>query len=244
MKDYRNRSRERDYRDRRDTSRDYDRRRRDVSTDSKRNSRRRDSTDRGPRKDLSKDKIEVSYVSDMQHSQATHYIWLTWLQSPKTTMSSVQNDEEKKAERLAKLEAWKQKQKQAAEKQRDIQTAGGTRSLLDEIDRKAAGSPLVPSPSTPDPINGDASPTPYAGKFDPKAIVKKATIGSTGVTKLGTDIALPEISKASGPLNSTHTGLKANKSTALATPISGKSMKPIVVVVSLIYLQLPHRQYH
>ena len=242
VKDYRNRSRDRDYRDRRDTSRDYDRRRRDVSTDSRRNGRRRDSKDRGSRKDPAKDKVEVGNILHMQDSPLTHYTWLTLSQSPKTTESSGQNDEEKKAERLAKLEAWKQKQKLAAEKQKDIQTAGGTRSLLDEIDRKAAGSPLVPSPSTPDPVNGDTSPTPYAGKFDPKAIVKKATTGSTGVTKLGTDIALPEISKASGPLNSTHTGLKANKSTASAMPISCKLLNPLVLVLSLTNLQLPHRQ--
>ena len=174
----------------------------------------------------------------------TSYIWLTLLQSPKTSSASGQNDEEKKAERLAKLEAWKQKQKQAAEKNKDIQTAGGTRSLLDEIDRKAAGSPIVPSLSTPDTTHGDASLAPYAGKFDPKAIVKKATSGSTGVTKLGTDIALPEISKASGPLNSTHTGLKANKSTALAKPTPCKSLSPPSFLVSLTYLQLPHRQCH
>ena len=109
-------------------------------------------------------------------------------------------------------------------KLKELQGAGSTRSLLDEIDKKAASSPAISSPAIASPAavsprspatpNGDASPVPYAGKFDPKAIAKKAANSSTGVTKLGTDIALPEIAKASATLNSAHTGLKANKSTA------------------------------
>lgn len=75
---------------------------------------------------------------------------------------------------------------------------------------------MLASPPPPDTANDDSAPAPYAGKFDPKAIAKKSTSGSTGVTKLGTDIALPEISKASATSNSAHTALKANKSTALA----------------------------
>lgn len=78
----------------------------------------------------------------------------------------------------------------------------------------AMASSAAVSPRSPATPNGDASPVPYAGKFDPKAIAKKAANSSTGVTKLGTDIALPEIAKASATLNSAHTGLKANKSTA------------------------------
>ena len=68
----------------------------------------------------------------------------------------------------------------------------------------------------------NALPTPYAGKFDPKAIVKKASSASTGITKLGTDIALPDISKTSATLNSTHSGLKANNAVASATTLRSK----------------------
>lgn len=226
MKDYRNRSRDRDYRDRRDTSRDYDRRRRDGSTDSRRTGRRRDSRDRVSTRDTGKDKVDVrsSFLESGRLSGGT--VQLTCYQSPKPSAPATQKDEEKKAERLAKLEAWKQKQKLAAEKQNGVPTAGGTRSLLEEIDRKAAASPIIASPSTPETSNEVTSPVPYAGKFDPKAIAKKATSGSTGMTKLGTDIALPEPTKSSGPLNSTHTGLKANKSAALAKPISRTSQHP------------------
>ncbi|KAL8986863.1 MAG: hypothetical protein Q9177_003878 [Variospora cf. flavescens] len=142
----------------------------------------------------------------------------------------VQTEEEKKAERRAKMDAWKQKQ--AAErirKQEELEAAGGTRSLLDEMDKKANASPVaaaspvidVAAESTTE-LDGEASPKPYAGKFDPKAIVKKATLGSTGVSKLGTDIALPEVAKASATLNSASTGPKANQSIASAKSSSGK----------------------
>ncbi|MCJ1380490.1 pre-mRNA processing RNA-helicase [Xylographa soralifera] len=197
----------------RDTSREYDRRRRDGSTDSKRNGRRRYSREKVMSVDKGRGKIETI----------------------KTAGPAGHSEEEKKAERLAKLEAWKQKQKLAAEKQKELQGASGAPSILDEIDRKAAVSPTISSPTaasslaaasplTPDDIpTGAASPTPYAGKFDPKAIARKAANSSTGVTKLGTDIALPELAKASGPSNSAHIALKANKSLALAKPTSSNT---------------------
>nr|KMM71536.1 pre-mRNA-processing ATP-dependent RNA helicase prp5 [Coccidioides posadasii RMSCC 3488] len=49
-----------------------------------------------------------------------------------------QTDEEKKAERLAKLEAWKQKQAAEKErKQKELAAAGGARSILAEIDKRS-----------------------------------------------------------------------------------------------------------
>ncbi|KAL8733735.1 MAG: hypothetical protein Q9166_001928 [cf. Caloplaca sp. 2 TL-2023] len=149
---------------------------------------------------------------------------LSAFQALKKPSVPAQTEEEKKAERLAKLEAWKQKQ--AAEKSRkqgELEAAGGTRSLLDEMDKKANASPVaLPSPEASE-VNGDASPKPYAGKFDPKAIAKKATSGAASATKLGTDIALPEIAKTSATLNSISTGPKANQSLATANGSSGKA---------------------
>ncbi|KAL8826469.1 MAG: hypothetical protein Q9170_007385 [Blastenia crenularia] len=148
----------------------------------------------------------------------------------KKSSISTQTEEEKKAERLAKLEAWKQKQ--AAEKSRkreELEAAGGTRRLLDEMDKKGTASPVtaaspvtVASPEPTAATNGDVSPKPYAGKFDPKAIVKKATSGSASAIRLGTDIALPEVAKASATLNSTSTGPKANQSIASAKSLTGE----------------------
>lgn len=126
------------------------------------------------------------------------------------------------------MEAWKQKQ--AAEKdrkQKELESSGGTRNLLAEIDKKtqvssAAASPV--SPSTPAATNGDASPVPYAGKFDPKALSKKKASASTSASKLGTDIALPEIAKASATIKPNANALKADKTVALANGSSGRSL--------------------
>ncbi|KAI4170482.1 MAG: hypothetical protein LQ343_004985 [Gyalolechia ehrenbergii] len=144
-------------------------------------------------------------------------------QTAKKPSVPIQTEDEKKAERLAKLEAWKQKQ--AAEKSRKQEQleAAGTRGLLDEMDKKANASPVAAASPEPTVItNGDVSPKPYTGKFDPKAIVKKATSGSAGATKLGTDIALPELVKTSATLTSTNTGSKANQSIASANSSTGK----------------------
>lgn len=79
-------------------------------------------------------------------------------------------------------------------KEKDL-AAGGTRKLLDNIDQKASGSPSVGSPASPNTPKDVASPVPYAGKFDPKAIAKKAVANSTTANTLGTDLP-KELTKA------------------------------------------------
>jgi ATP-dependent RNA helicase DDX46/PRP5 len=94
-------------------------------------------------------------------------------------------------------------------KERDL-AAGGNRKLLDDIDQKANGSPATGSPLSPASSN-IASPVPYAGKFDPKAIAKKASASSNNASALGREIPLHELSKASATLTSTVKGLQADK---------------------------------
>ena len=202
-RDYRRRSRDRDRRDPsrdRARDRDRDRRRRDGSTDSRRSDRRRDGRDR--------------------HSSSTAG---GKAEAPKPSAAA---DEEAKKARLAKLEAWKQKVKaqQEGKQKEQLQSAAGTRSLLEEIDKKAAASPAAAtgSPQSPAAPAEPEAPVPYAGKFDPKAIAKKAHASAAGTSKLGTDVLLPEQSKASAT-NSSQAGLKANTSTASAGPSKGKS---------------------
>lgn len=98
----------------------------------------------------------------------------------KPTPVAALTDAEKKAERLAKLAAWKKKQEEAKQKEA---TPGGTRKLLAEMDEKANGTPISASSTVASPAAAVASPAdevtlspaaPYAGKFDPKAIAKKA----------------------------------------------------------------------
>ena len=218
VKDYRRRSRDRDSRAYRDDSRDRARRRQDGSADSRRKSRRDDSRDRPSKASKGK---EVSFHAHLPAEFAL--LTATILQTPLTPM---QTDEAKKAERLAKLDAWKQKQAAERERKQKLEPAGGTRNLLAEIDKKELGSPGVASPispSAPPETNGSFSPAPYAGKFDPKAIVKKATTASSSTNKLGTDIALPEIAKASATKSNVN-GLKADKTPALANGSSGKTI--------------------
>ena len=218
VKDYRRRSRERDSRSYRDDSRDRARRRRDGSADSRRKGRRDDSRDRPSKVSSGKD------VSFYAHAPAK-FASLTSvvLQTPSTP---TQTDEAKKAERLAKLEAWKQKQAAEKDRKQKLESAGGTRSLLAEIDKNELGSPAVASPISPSMLaetNGNTSSAPYAGKFDPKAIAKKATTASSSTSKLGRDIALPDIAKASATKSDVN-GLKANKTPALANGSPGKSI--------------------
>ncbi|RCI15423.1 hypothetical protein L249_3460 [Ophiocordyceps polyrhachis-furcata BCC 54312] len=96
-----------------------------------------------------------------------------------------QSDADKKAERLAKLNAWKKKKenesmRQKAEEPSDISQAI---KLLAEMDKKASMassatdapvSPSSPPPSAGPEAEGSSPPQPYAGKFDPKTIAKRS----------------------------------------------------------------------
>ncbi|KAL8715248.1 MAG: hypothetical protein Q9220_001206 [cf. Caloplaca sp. 1 TL-2023] len=199
-KDHRRRSREKDNRAKRDDSRDRHRRR-DGSTDSRRRHRRDDS--RGKSHRLPAPNTEIA---------------------PKKPAAPNQTEEDKKAERLAKLEAWKQKQAaEKSRKQEQLEAAGGTRSLLDEMDKKANMPPVATvSPEPTADSNGDASPKPYAGKFDPKAIVKKATTAPVATAKLGTDVALPENVKTAVTSSVKSTGPSAIQPQAVVNGSSGK----------------------
>ena len=205
VKDHRQRSRDRDSRSYRDDSRDRARRRREESADSRRKGRREDSRTRPPRSA----RKEVWALARQPNEDTS--LTISIKQAPPTP---AQTDEAKKAERLAKLEAWKQKQ--AAEKdrkQKELESSGGTRTLLAEIDKKSQDTSVVPSPQSPAaPVENESpvSPIPYAGKFDPKAIAKKAAASSSNVSKLGTDIALPGIAKTSATNKTNVNGLKVN----------------------------------
>ena len=222
-RDYRDRSRDRYHR--RESSKERDRRRRDDSADSRRSGRRRGSRDRTNTK-ATEEASEV-YSNKYFSTHKTNNI-----QPPKP--SAAVEEEKKKAERIAKLEAWKQKQaqKSAADKQsKAVDGANGTRNLLDEIDRKNnAGSPAASSVHSPSAPQTPASPAPYAGKFDPKAIMKKASSSSTHVaSKLGTDITLIGATKSSASI--APSALTANKPVASASYLSGM-INPVLLSLS------------
>ncbi|KAJ5285886.1 hypothetical protein N7524_001192 [Penicillium chrysogenum] len=161
--DFRRRSRDRDYRSRRDDSRDRDRRRIDDSADLKLKSRRDDSRDRAASRRSRSRTREPS--------------------KPSTPVPTAQTDEEKKAERLAKLEAWKQKQAAEREKKQKEQASVDPKNILEAIDRKSSVSPAPAA-------------FPGKSKFDPKAIVKSSTSTAAAPAVLGTDVAVPTSAKA------------------------------------------------
>ncbi|KAL6251147.1 pre-mRNA processing RNA-helicase [Rhinocladiella similis] len=168
----RRRSRDRETRPRRDDSRDRDRRLRDESTESRKR-KRGDSRERHSRKESKDVSREPS----------------------KPSTPTAQTDDDRKAARLAKLEQWKKKQaEEQARKQKELEAAGGTRNLLNEIDRRAGLSPTISSPQSPaTPASPTSATVSYAGKFDPKAIAKKAHHISAASKVLGGDIAAPAV---------------------------------------------------
>jgi ATP-dependent RNA helicase DDX46/PRP5 len=215
----RRRSRDREYRDRRDDSYDRARRRREDSTDSWTRSRGDGSTGKPPGRPES---VRTAEVSSHPPSYA-EVLANAFIQSVKPLTPPGQSEAEKKAERLAKLEAWKKKMAEDKERKEKDLAGGGTRKLLDDIDQKATASPSHESPASPGTPNSVASPAPYAGKFDPKAIAKKAAANSTATSTLGKDIPLKELTKASATLTSSVKGLQADKKpTAFNSTSNGK----------------------
>ena len=202
----RRRSRERDFRDRRDDSRERHRRRREDSTDSYSRYRGDENRDRVSRAGSAK-------ASDVRifHLPVCGRVTNSFKQPPKPPIPAGQTDEEKKAERLAKLEAWKKKMAEDKERKEKELSAGGTRKLLDEIDQRANASPITASPESPSTPMSFASPAPYAGKFDPKAIAKRAAASSSAVVALGKDIPVKELAIASATIPPAVKGLQADK---------------------------------
>jgi ATP-dependent RNA helicase DDX46/PRP5 len=148
-------------------------------------------------------------------------------QAPKPAASSGPSDEEKKkAERLAKLEAWKKKMAEDKER-KEKEAAAGTKTIIENIDVKANRSPTAGTPVSPSTPVSVPSPAPYAGKFDPKAIAKKAAASSGAIGTLDKDIPAKELAKASATLPSATKGFQADKNiTALSS--SSKGMFNIV----------------
>ncbi|KAF4445415.1 Pre-mRNA-processing ATP-dependent RNA helicase PRP5 [Fusarium austroafricanum] len=144
------------------------------------------------------------------------------VQKPKTDAGQAEID--KKAERLAKLEAWKKKKENASQKQKEVNPSQ-TRNLLAEMDKKASGpssktvSPSVSTTASPAATPTVASPVaPYSGKFDPKAIAKKSAASRThdgGKPALGSLGGQPE--KLSVPVKLSSNGMPVSSVRSLSS---------------------------
>ncbi|KAL1637608.1 pre-mRNA processing RNA-helicase [Diplodia intermedia] len=172
----RDRSPPRDHR-RRDDSRDRVKRRRDDSADSRRTARRDPSPSRPKESTKPSDAPPSSTPADAQTPEAESA------------------EARKQAERLKRTQLWKAKI-EAQKKEQEMK--GGAREILEAMDRKTVASPTaVASPQSPAPAPAlETSTSPpkqqYTGKFDPKAIAKRATGPSTtGANALGGDVAVP-----------------------------------------------------
>ncbi|KAK7459179.1 DEAD/DEAH box helicase [Colletotrichum acutatum] len=212
----RHRDGDRDHRPRRDDSRDRARARREGTADSRPRSRRDDSRPRGvaPPEKTSTPGNEVRLTTMPFSTIFANSI----SQAAKPKPAPAQTEADKKAERLARLEAWKKSRETKANKENEVNPSQ-TRNLLAEMDKKSVASPAPASPSVASPavasptvaspaaspaptLNtpGNASPAvPFAGKFDPKAIAKKSAAshknaGTNGV--LGALEGRPEKSTA------------------------------------------------
>ena len=212
----RRRSRDREYRDRRDDSRDRARSRREDHTDSRPYSRGDGSHAK------SSSKVENTRSNEVWfHGSFSMKGLADRHKASKAASPAPQSEDQKKAERLAKLEAWKKKIAEDKERKEKEVSAGGTRKLLDDIMQGAPPTSATASPASP---MTPASPKPYAGKFDPKAIAKKASGHSHATTALGTDLSLKELPKASATSTSTVKGFQADqKPTAFSRLSTGKS---------------------
>jgi ATP-dependent RNA helicase DDX46/PRP5 len=151
-----------------------------------------------PKNGPSAKEAEVRQLNAATYSRARANVIL---QPAKSTQT--QSEAEKKAERLRKLQAWKEKV--AAEEAKKKGAAPvTTRNLLAEMDQKATGTPATASPSAASPLKDgtstprstkEASPLPYAGKFDPKAIAKAKATARSHSPKLGEILGQPSIIK-------------------------------------------------
>ncbi|KAF4841666.1 Pre-mRNA-processing ATP-dependent RNA helicase PRP5 [Colletotrichum siamense] len=210
----RHRDNDRDHRPRRDDSRDRVRARREGTADSHPRSRRDESRPR------------AAAPSDSTPTPGN--------EAAKPKPTPAQTEADKKAERLARLEAWKKSRENKASKENEVNPSQ-TRNLLAEMDKKsvpspAAASPTVASPAVASPAvaspgaaspaptqatSGAASPAvPYSGKFDPKAIAKKSAASlkqsnSNGV--LGLLDGRPEKSTAAVAQTTKASALPANR---------------------------------
>ncbi|KAF7540918.1 hypothetical protein G7Z17_g12087 [Cylindrodendrum hubeiense] len=161
-----------------------------------------------------------SEVRRPDHHPGTTPVDRVQAQKPKAAASQAEVD--KKAERLAKLEAWKKKKEIESQKQKEVNPSQ-TRNLLAEMDMKASGassktvSPVVSAAASPAPKDSPsaASPVaPYTGKFDPKAIAKKSAASRSheaGMPVLGLLGSQPEKVSVAVKQTSIASALPANR---------------------------------
>ncbi|KFY40849.1 hypothetical protein V495_05230 [Pseudogymnoascus sp. VKM F-4514 (FW-929)] len=216
----RSRSIDRRHRDARDLPRQRDRsigrrddgyRRRDRSRDRRPSRERHIDRERSPdrRRRRSRDRDYRDRPDDGRDSRSNREPDGKRNAAEQPKAPSGPTDEQKKAERLAKLEAWKKKVAEQKEQKEKLES-GGTRKLLDDIDAKTSGS-TPGSPALFADTASPGSPAPYAGKFDPKAIARRASEKLNAAAALNKNTPGIDIAQTSATSLSATNGVQANK---------------------------------
>lgn len=130
------------------------------------------------------------------------------------TATPAQTDEQKRAERLAKLEAWKQKQAAERERKQNELAPSGPRGILDEIDKKVAlsrGVTTTTTTSTPPTASSDSATAARVTDTTPAPIPEqlKKTAVASGSTKVSEASTLPS---ASAVANKSSVGASSSSS--------------------------------
>lgn len=225
------------YRDDRDYD-DRDRKRARRDEDSPRHSRRDDSRDRKSARPSSARSNEVCPLHPYCPIRA-----MLNKQSP-AALSVEQQAEEGKKKKLAKVEAWKKKL--AAEGRIKTGINGATsQQATTSTASPEAGSPGTASqpttdPNSPAPPNeGEkpASPAPYAGKFDPKAVAKRASERASDKmekrkSKLGDDVFIPKSANDTSNVNGAK--LADNSKVAPTSRVNGVSFPAVQSVSKML----------
>jgi hypothetical protein len=122
------------------------------------------------------------------------------------------------------LEAWKAKQLAKNEgKAKEAAAANDSAKAVADPAGSTSATPAATSPPQSTTSSVIGSPKPHA-KFDPKAVIKKATHGASTRGALGLDVSLPTAAQKSAATNKFHANSAANNhKAASATPQPCKS---------------------
>lgn len=220
------RERERDrrrYRDDDYQDRDSKRPRRDERSPAR--SHRRDSRDEGS----TTASVRGNEVCLLRNRINHICIELTG-QSPRPSTADASAEEARKA-KLARVEAWKKKMQEQKAAQATPAAGAASPAVKNEDNdtaSPAAQSPANGSQASATPASPGAkddkpsSPAPYAGKFDPKAIAKRAAAAmDKQKSALGGDVVIPKSAQEAS--NSNGAKLADNSKVAPPRSVNGKS---------------------
>jgi ATP-dependent RNA helicase DDX46/PRP5 len=129
------------------------------------------------------------------------------------------------------LEAWKAKQlaKNEGKAKEAAANDPAKAAIVAESTRSASATPAATSPPQSTTSSMLGSPKPHA-KFDPKAVIKKATHGASTKSALGLDVSLPTPAQKSATTNkfhansaaNNHKGASATSSACMSLPLHSK----------------------